>query len=97
MKYLGLGSGEKTKEITMSGKVLDKDLYIKNLERHVDQFSEYQEVLEKLVTFVEKEVPQYCDLCKGKCKDQGKKDLWETVNNSKELLYGPTRSYVDQG
>ena len=49
----------------MSGKVLDKDLYIKNLERHVDQFSEYQEVLEKLVTFVEKEVPQYCDLCKG--------------------------------
>ena len=34
----------------MSGKVLDKDLYIKNLERHVDQFSEYQEVLEKLVT-----------------------------------------------
>ena len=76
----------------MSGKMLDKDLYIKNLEGYVTQFSEYQKVLEKLVTQVEKEVPQYCELCKG-----GKKHLWETVNESKELLYGPTSGYIDQG
>tara|TARA_R110000744_G_scaffold202965_4_gene321875 strand:+ start:846 stop:1091 length:246 start_codon:yes stop_codon:yes gene_type:complete len=81
----------------MSGKMLDKDLYIKNLEGYVTQFSEYQKVLEKLVTQVEKEVPQYCELCKGECKDQGKKHLWETVNESKELLYGPTSGYIDQG
>jgi len=81
----------------MSGKVLDKDLYIKNLEGYVTRFSECEKVLEKLVTHVEKYVPQHCDLCKGECRDQGRKHLWETVNEAKGMIYGPTRSYVYQG
>jgi|TARA_R100001086_G_scaffold67928_1_gene31990 hypothetical protein len=71
----------------MSGKILDKDLYIKNLEGYVTEFSKSQKILGKLVAYVEKNVPQ----------EQGTEDLWETVNKANELLYGPTRSYVDQG
>jgi len=56
------------------------------LEQLKTKYEESLDLLNDLVIHVEEDIP----------KHQGTKHLWNTVDDVKELLYGPTRSYVDQ-
>jgi|TARA_R100001377_G_scaffold76063_1_gene52836 hypothetical protein len=56
------------------------------LEQLKTKYEESLDLLNDLVNHVEEDIP----------KHQGTKHLWNTVDDVKELLYGPTRSYVDQ-
>jgi len=53
----------------------------------IDQYNEVVALLDTLVTHVEEDIP----------RDEGTKHLWQTVDDVKAFLCGPTRSYVDQG
>jgi len=70
----------------MSGKTLDKDLYIKNLEAHVTLLSEHTTALNYLVEQIEEDVP----------RERFTQHLWTAVDYANEVLSGATRSYVDQ-
>lgn len=74
----------------MSGKTLDKDLYIKNLEAHVTLLSKHTDALNFLVKQVEENVPR------RKYTDYETVHLWTAIDSANEVLNGPTRSYVDQ-
>tara|TARA_R110000824_G_scaffold15639_2_gene65652 strand:- start:811 stop:1035 length:225 start_codon:yes stop_codon:yes gene_type:complete len=74
----------------MSGKTLDKDLYIKNLEAHITLLCEHTDALNFLVKQVEENVPR------TKYTDYEKVQLWTAVDYANEVLYGATRSYVSQ-
>jgi len=70
----------------MSNKILDKDLYIRNLEAYVDQLTEYAEILGKLIIHVERDIP----------REEGSEDLWKCIDEANRITAGPTRAYVDQ-
>ena len=57
-----------------------------NLEQLKAKYEETIELLADLVCLVEEDIP----------RKQGTKHLWNTVDDVKELLCGPTSSYVDQ-
>ncbi len=52
----------------------------------IKQYNEVVRLLADLVCHVEEDIP----------REQGTKHLWNTVDDVKELLCGPTSSYVDQ-
>ena len=56
------------------------------LEQLKTKYEENIGLLADLVCHVEEDIPRH----------QGTKHLWSTVDDVKELLCGPTRSYVDQ-
>ena len=56
------------------------------VDKVIKQYNEVVELLDELVSHVEEYIP----------REQGTKHLWNTVDAVKELLCGPTRSYVDQ-
>jgi|TARA_R110000782_G_scaffold53022_7_gene113058 hypothetical protein len=70
----------------MSGKILDKDRYIKALEAHVTLLSEHTDALNYLVTQIEEDVP----------RERFTQHLWTAVDYANEILSGPTPSYIDQ-
>ena len=56
------------------------------VDKVIKQYNEVVELLDELVSHVEEDIP----------REQGTKHLWNTVDDVKELLCGPTSSYVDQ-
>jgi hypothetical protein len=68
-------------------KVLDKDIYIKNLEMQVTLFAEHSQVLGELLEHIEQDFSR---------KEDGTEHLWNCVDEGNELLMGPSRAYVNQ-
>tara|TARA_R110000787_G_scaffold146196_1_gene259921 strand:- start:331 stop:516 length:186 start_codon:yes stop_codon:yes gene_type:complete len=56
------------------------------VDKVIKQYNEVVRLLADLVCHVEEDIP----------RKQGTKHLWNTVDDVKELLCGPTSSYVDQ-
>jgi len=70
----------------MAQRLTETEKMTKQIHQVIKQHKEVVDLLGNLVSHVEEDIP----------KHQGTKHLWNTVDDVKELLYGPTRSYVDQ-